>query len=321
MIDTNKYVLCGLNVHSELVLPKLASSVSEGEVAQINIRLADIPNHHFGRNVGHFSHELSPEVYYLYIEGTARYLISHGNDIVVDSLAEADERNVSLFLLGSAFGVLLHQRNLLPLHASTVKVGEHCIAFIGESGAGKSTLAALLDRSGLSVMGDDLCPVGINRSHEPETWASFPRIKLWSDVLGRLNYDPQTLTRDSVQDDKYHVPLQGDPVKECMPLTHIYLLGTTKNRLRTEIEEITGNRAMQALLNNVYRSELLTSEHHRERIFHQCATIVNGTTLFRLDRHMDLAEMDKVVADLYAHWACIGVENSVESGYRVNRRL
>ena len=53
------------------------------------------------------SFSLSPKV--------GRYRIEAGNRITVESEPGVPERNVRLFLLGSAFGVLLHQRGLLPV--------------------------------------------------------------------------------------------------------------------------------------------------------------------------------------------------------------
>jgi hypothetical protein len=78
----------------------------------------------------------------LKIPGAGRYLVSRGRELVVEPEADADFSYVRLFILGSALGLLCHQRGLLPLHASAVELAGEAIAFMGEQGQGKSTLAA-----------------------------------------------------------------------------------------------------------------------------------------------------------------------------------
>ena len=87
-----------------------------------------------------------------------------GNQIVIDAAPDATDRNVRLFLLGSALGALLHQRGLLPLHANAIDLGGGAVAFSGHSGAGKSTIAAWFHDRGHRILADDVCVVGFDQS-------------------------------------------------------------------------------------------------------------------------------------------------------------
>lgn len=307
MSKEHKYIICGLVVQSELALPEFSQAQPETGEPQVRVKLEKLPNHHKDQKEVFYSHELTPDSHYLYFEDAGGYLISNGNEIIIDPLSGSNELNVRLYLLGSAFGILLHQRNLLPLHASVVKVGEQCVAFIGDSGAGKSTLVASLNKAGFEVMGDDICPVDVVSEKQAVTWSSFPRIKLWSDVLEELGYDQLSLVKDSVQDNKYHYPLGTESSRESYPLTRIYELSDEVDEKQCHIEEVKGKMAMQALLENVYRSELLTTERHRQRIFEQCALLANKVKLFHLNRCKEFDVMEKVLQELQAHWQRAGM--------------
>ena len=63
-------------------------------------------------------------------------------------------------MLGTALGVLLHQRGLFALHASGVATPSGAWLFTGHSGAGKSTLVAWLHRRfGWPILSDDVTVV------------------------------------------------------------------------------------------------------------------------------------------------------------------
>jgi hypothetical protein len=91
-----------------------------------------------------------------------RFLIKGGHEITFDLDAGADERDAVVYVLGSAFGILLHQRGHLVLHASAIAVGSGAVIFCGPSGAGKSTLAAALLRQGYPFIADDVCHIGFD---------------------------------------------------------------------------------------------------------------------------------------------------------------
>ena len=51
----------------------------------------------------------------LKLDDIARFLVQHGEEILIQPAAESDEDGIRLFLLGSALGALLHQRGRLIL--------------------------------------------------------------------------------------------------------------------------------------------------------------------------------------------------------------
>ena len=112
----------------------------------------------------------------LTVDGVGRYLVRGGAEILVDAAGGAAERDVRLFLLGSALGILCHQRGLLPLHANAVVANGAAYAFAGHSGAGKSTLAAHFAQAGYEILCDDVCVISFDEAGQPLAWPGLPRL-------------------------------------------------------------------------------------------------------------------------------------------------
>ena len=296
------YTLNGLRISSELPLPELSSDPHGFCAPQISIRMQKLPETASKEIENCHDNQATNQSYLMHIPGVAHYLISNGEEILVNPVSGSSKQEVRLFLLGSAFGVLLHQRGILPLHASAIKVDNRCIAFIGDSGAGKSTLAAFLHKKGYPVISDDVCAISFDENGMPLAWPGFPRLKLWSDALQSLQYNPETLVRDSVQEDKYHISLCDEAVSNPLPLTDIYELNENKNGQPNGIEPLQGQSAMRILLNNVYRAELLNTNQMRINIFQHCATIASSTNIFRFSREKGFDKMDKILLQLQTHW-------------------
>ena len=104
-----------MHIRSELALPELLAAPPDGQ-PEVTIRLGRLP-------AGGPGLQATDHGMLLTVDGIAQYAIADGADITIDREPGVPDANVRLYLLGSAMGVLLHQRGLLPLHANAVEIG------------------------------------------------------------------------------------------------------------------------------------------------------------------------------------------------------
>ena len=238
------YRLFGLHVLSDLPLPELAP-VDPGQDPDVRIILGAAA-------------EATGTL--LEIADIAQFQVEGGREIRVAPLPGIPERNIRLFLLGSAMGMLLHQRGLLPLHANAIEIGGKAIAFMGESGAGKSTLAAWFHDRGYRVVADDVCVIRFDGDGAPWVEPGLPRLRLWKDALEVSGRNPSHLQRSRVGPenlDKYDVPIMPDLIAGPMPVGAVYRLGTADE---FAITPLAGVEAAEAVFANTYRGRFITPE-------------------------------------------------------------
>lgn len=253
-LPAHRYRAFGLLIASELALPELASMRDDsGAAPDVTIRL-EAPGDPAGVA---WPPRLRPDARgaTLAVAGAARYRIEDGCRIGIAPYPAAPERDVRLYLLGSAFGVLCHQRGVLPLHGNAVIVDGRAMAFCGHSGIGKSTLAAHFAARGYALLCDDVCVVSFDAAGRPLAWPGLPRLKLWRDAAENFGHDPGTLERAIQDKDKYHVPNAAVTAPGPFPLARVYLLSDATESIA--ISPVAGVSSIQAIMAQTYRKVYL----------------------------------------------------------------
>jgi hypothetical protein len=295
MASTFDYAVFGLTVRSGIALPELFSVESPPD-ADVTIRVAPLTNPESPPGLKGCGDSLL-----LTVPDVARYRIEGGREIVIDPNPSAPERNIRLFLLGSAFGALLHQRGLLPLHANAVEINGRAIAFMGESGAGKSTLAAWFHDRGYRVIADDVCVVGFSDDGQAMARPGLPRLRLWGEALEATGRKAADYQRSYVgdQSNKFDVPidravaLDGD-----LPIHGAFVLDRGDE---FEIQPLTGIEAAEAVFAHTYRGAFVAAVGSAPSHWDACLRFVRVARLFRLVRPWGLHHMADQGAAVLTH--------------------
>jgi hypothetical protein len=285
MSDARIYSCFDFRLRSAIPLPELIPAEDEADARPIvEVRLEALPEILAGSPAPRQGLQVAAEEAMLTVGNVANYLVRGGREIVVYPFPGASDRNVRLFLLGSALGILCHQRGLLPLHANAISVDGVAIAFAGPSGAGKSTLAAYFQRSGYEVLCDDVCVIGFDETGRPFAWPGLPRLKLWGDAAAAFGHDSTKLDRAFEGMDKYHVPLDTAVAARPIPFRRLYLLGRAGEGEEGELARLKGGEAMEAAMAQTYRAGYLgpmgLAAHH----FRQCAALAAHAEIFSASR-------------------------------------
>jgi hypothetical protein len=291
------YTVFGLQVRSSLPLPELFPA-PDCNAPDVTIELGSVPT---PDNAGPGINAANGALV-LVIPDIGRFSISGGNSIIIDAEPGTPERNIRLYLLGSAFGALLHQRGLLPLHANALDVGGKAVAFMGASGAGKSTLAAWLHKHGHRMIADDVCVVGFDDSGLPYASPGLPRLRLWAEALELMGREREGLARSYVGDeeyDKFDLPIGPESAAFGeTPLAAVYVL---ERGQEFSIEPLAGVDAAEAVFAHTYRGAYIHSVSGQRGHWAACIRLIRSIDVFRVKRVWGLEDIDRQVELILDH--------------------
>lgn len=290
-----RYRLFGLSVQSEIPLPELVADSGNG-AADVRISLGTIatnPDAEAGLHV-------EEDEALLVIPPAGRFLTRAGREMRIEPADGVSPRNLRLYLLGSAFGAILHQRGLLPLHANAVVVEGRAIGFMGHPGAGKSTLAAWFHDRGFDVLADDVCVVTRGPDGRPLAHPGIPRLRLWREALEAGGRDASAYERSFDDMDKYTVPTNLERTLPAVPLSHLYLLEKAEEN-SPSIERLEGSAAVEAMIANTYRGAYVRLMGHTRQHLLACAELARTVPVFRARRRWGFDSFDAEGAALEAH--------------------
>ena len=310
-METSVYSLGGLCIASDFPLFGLQICRNRAVQHEVVIRRASIPKELVseaaifsnGQCIGSYN---GKEVL-LEFPTAGRFLIRSGKEILVDPSPASDHGEVRSYLLGTAFGVLCHQRGITPLHASVIDVASGCVAFVGASGAGKSTLVAALAQRGYPVISDDVCFLRLGtRGRRVQAWPGMTRIRLWEDARAALGYDGPEIEREMRGHNKYFVPvLPPQDAVRSRRLLRVYELraavGDTADVIR-----LRGTAAIEVLMQNVYRLGLAELLGYKPRAFSVCAAVARDVQVFRFGRPWGFDALSHGLDLLESHMRKIG---------------
>ncbi|MEJ0025008.1 MAG: hypothetical protein WDN01_03175 [Rhizomicrobium sp.] len=231
----------------------------------------------------------------------ARFRMRAGNEIVVDALPGASERDVRVYLLGAALGMLCHQRALLPLHANAVVMRGRVVAIAGCSGAGKSTLAAHYHDKGYEILSDDVCAVSFPDEGAPLAWPGIPRLRLWRDSAEASGRDVERLEQVADGLEKYHWPVKLHAALEGLPLERIYVLSDAGRGTRPGISRLTGSDALEAVMEQTFRREYLGLMDGARQRFANGIALLASVPVFRVPWPHDFGLLAAEAARLEDH--------------------
>lgn len=175
--EVHRYRAFGLAIASTLPLAELSPGDADDPV-DLSIELGSVGEPLPRQEDGVVARLFQEDGHFLAWPGIAAFRILGTDRIIVEPHHDAPLAYLAFPLLGPIFGLLLHLRGLLVLHASAVKIGGSGAVFVGDKMAGKSTTAAAFLRAGHRLLTDDLLAIDLSKPDTPLILPAFAQLKL-----------------------------------------------------------------------------------------------------------------------------------------------
>lgn len=293
------YLIGGLSVSSGVSLPAFEAACAHPDVV---VHAAPLPPDRRG-----WAHEArrfkaSPGCWFFAAPDGSRFLVQDGHDVAYDMPEDVSPATLAGHLLQPVFATVLHQRELLALHASAVEGPDGAIAFMGPPAAGKSTLAAWMHARGHAFIADDVCPVDVRG--RPVVPGGFAYQKLTPAALREAVTVGEAAPIESDGRGRVRVMVRARPAA-AQPLACAYILrvgakGQGSPDGVASIETLTGPSAVAALVKNTYRRQYLRGLGRLPAHLRACARVAERVPIHQVSfahETCDVHALGRVILD------------------------
>ncbi len=300
-LPPHRHRVYGLTVATWIPFPELEAAPADAPVDAF-FRLAGVPAQLDQPQFTGARFQAAPGRLLAWIPGVARYLAVEGREILVQPDADAIDGDLRALLLCSPMGGLLHQRGLLPLHASAIATDRGAVVFMGNSGRGKSTLAAHFRQRGFRVLTDDIAVVTFDSAGRPQVQPGLPQFKLWPNSVAELGADAETLPRLRPQLEKRTLAFPDSFCREPLPLARLYALEADNQQPGIHLHVQPVMDRVRLLLDHTYRAQYVPGLGIQKVHFQSLSRVAAAVPVVRVTRPDDgqfrLAELaDQLAAD------------------------
>lgn len=298
------YRACGLSVVSDLALPGFlpGPTASRSDVVVEAAELSDA----LGGDVllRGPNWECTDKEFLLRVPGVGRFRIVDAAAVHYRPEVGRRAEDLTAFLTGSVFGILMHLRGDIVLHASAVMVGGAAAVFCGASGAGKSTLAAALGRRGYPMLSDDLCVLRPNARGMLEVAPDGRCHKLWQRSILGLGIDGRRGEGVRHRINKYYVT-PGSVATDAAPVALLYELQEQRGGDAFGLEPLSLADAAHAIRAHAFRARMMWRLGQKQAYFRCAAQLSRQARIATLRRPFDFARLGEVLDLLEADWATL----------------
>lgn len=251
----NNYLFFGQWIISEITLPGIDPIQSTEDLGHpIHLKWGKVPENLTNPPLEEKPFSTFNDKEFLYrIPDVANYYIHNGEEIIIERVS-SNETEVLLFFYSNALAAVLFQRNLIPFHASGVKINDHqIILFPAPSRTGKSTTAVFLEKKGYPVFSDDTVLLEVKDGKCFAT-PSYPIMRLWENSI---KASEQYVTADGYElrpgMSKFGITLGDKFSHQKMEVAALVFLHSQSDELK--IEALKTKEVFLHLGNNVYRKQ------------------------------------------------------------------
>lgn len=252
----HRHRVYGLTIAAWIPFPELPAARMDAPV-DVVFRLGDVPAELPETQGSGARFRAAPGKLLVWINTVARFLVLDGREILVQPAPGAAENDLRVLLLCSPMGALLHQRGVLPLHASAIATPDGAAIFTAYSGHGKSTLAAQFQRRGFKVLADDIAAVSFDAAGRPVVAPGYPQFKLWPDSVTKLGLRPADLPRTREKMEKFALAFPEAFEARPLPVARVYMLEERTNLGGVELEALSVPERLRYLVTHTYRAQYL----------------------------------------------------------------
>ena len=283
----------GLHILSEIELPELLVSIDELSF-DVEIAVCPARQYHKQTKKNNLGWDITPEGFVLSVDKIGCFTVRNGNRIIVELQQDVDLEIVRTYLLGTCFGVLFHQRGLLPLHSSSVVVEGRAVLFSGPVGAGKSTLAGAYYNAGHKVLADDVSVLSISQKEGPLVYPAYPQLKISKTSAEILRIDTVQLCRISSSDNRFRLPVHSRYQTSPLPVAAIFILEKHKKNSYS-YETVTGYDKFTQLMMNTYRYFVVKNLGCFTSHFNNCSALLNKIPLIQILQPQNTTEPEETL--------------------------
>lgn len=210
------------------------------------------------------------------------YKIENGENITIECYGDIKLDDIKLYLLGSCLGIVLLEKDKLPIHGGSININNKGIILMGNKGAGKSTLTSALRLKGYNLISDDISVV--EKCNGYIIKSGYPRQKLCEDAMSKLGYVKEKFETIIVDNKvKYTIPAEDKFINKDSDLNTIFYL-STGNVENVKCIELKGKEKLEILIENIYRIEVFRALGIQSKHIKQYLDIVKQIPMYKIER-------------------------------------